>query len=86
MTTKNKEGPRQEISKEQGLWTELLKKGYQTLGYLGWQSEDLTQPEEDVIRIGFKDMNGLAIPPITMPAEKWIITAKLILAKYGEKK
>ena len=72
----------QQRTPEQLFWEASLKKGYPTLGYIGQRSEDMENPNQDVITLGFKDSNGLPIPQITLPKAEWIARARLILAKY----
>ena len=69
----------------QKYYRDIAAKGYANLGFFGWLSEDLKNPNEEIITLGFEDPNGLKIPPVSMPKEKWITTARLILAKYDTK-
>lgn len=67
----------------QKFWENAAREGFFNF-HAVYNSQDLNNPTEGIITIGWKDMNGLPIPAISAPKEKWIALAKLIISKYGE--
>lgn len=70
-----------EKTPHQIFWEQSAKKGFVNF-FIVQSPEDLNNPTEGVITIGWKDANGLTAPGITAPKEAWLALADLLISKY----